>query len=59
VPVLTIANPFLNSFFAGYDINILGYFYQHVWLILGLEVLVGCGLSALSSLFAIGRYLRV
>lgn len=59
VPVLTIANPFLNSFFAGYDINILGYFYQHVWLILGLEVLVGCGLSGLSSLFAIGRYLRV
>lgn len=59
VPVLTIANPFLNSFFAGYDINILGYFYDHVWFILGLEILVGCGLSALSSLFAIGRYLRV
>ncbi len=59
VPVLTIVNPFLNSFFAGYDLNILGYFYDHVWFILGLEVLVGCGLSALSSLFAIGRYLRV
>lgn len=59
VPVLTIANPFLNSFFAGYDINILGYYYQHVWLILGLEIAVGCGLSALSSLIAIGRYLRV
>lgn len=59
VPVLTIVNPFLNSFFAGYDINILGYFYSHVWLVLGMEVLVGCGLSMLSSLFAIGRYLRV
>lgn len=59
VPVLSIANPFLNSFFAGYDINILGYFYGHVWFILGLEVLVGCSLSVLSSLFAIGRYLRV
>lgn len=59
VPILTITNPFLNSFFAGYDINILGYFYQHIWLVLGLEVLVGCGLSMLSSLFAIGRYLRV
>ncbi len=59
VPILTVTNPFLNSFFAGYDINILGYYYSHVWLVLGLEVLVGCGLSVLSSLFAIGRYLRV
>lgn len=58
-PILTLANPFLNSFFAGYDINILGYYYSNVWIILGLEILVGCGLSMLSSLFAIGRYLRV
>ncbi|MBI2984566.1 MAG: ABC transporter permease [Candidatus Kerfeldbacteria bacterium] len=59
VPILTITNPFFSQFFAGYDVNILGYVQQHLWQILGLEVVVGCGLSVLSSLFAIGRYLRV
>lgn len=59
VPLLGIINPKLDIFFAGYDINVLGYVRDHLWTILGLEVLVGCGLSGLSSLFAIGRYLRV
>ncbi len=59
VPLLGIINPKLQIFFAGYDINVLGYVRQHIWTILGLEVAVGCGLSGLSSLFAIGRYLRI
>ncbi len=59
LPVLSLANPWLRSFFAGYDINVVGYVHEHLWSILGLEVGVGCGLSALSSIFAIGRYLRV
>lgn len=59
VPLLGIINPKLQVFFAGYDINVLGYVQQHIWQILGLEVAVGCGLSAVSSLLAIGRYLRV
>lgn len=58
-PLLGLINPKLEIFFSGYDINVLGYFRQHLWVILGLEVGVGCGLSGLSSLFAIGRYLRV
>lgn len=59
LPILSLANPWLRVFFAGYDINVVGYVHQHFWSILGLEVAVGCGLSALSSIFAIGRYLRV
>jgi cell division transport system permease protein len=59
LPILTLTNPFFSQFFAGYDVNILGYFQTHLWKILGLEIAVGCGLSILSSLFAIGRYLRV
>lgn len=59
VPLLSVINPKLQVFFAGYDINVLGYVQQHIWRILGLEIAVGCGLSGLSSLFAIGRYLRV
>ncbi|MBI5466806.1 MAG: ABC transporter permease [Candidatus Kerfeldbacteria bacterium] len=59
VPILSLTNPFFAQFFAGYDINVLGYVREHLWTILGLEVAVGCGLSVISSLFAIGRYLRV
>lgn len=59
VPLLGVINPKLDIFFAGYDINVLGYVREHLWTILGLEMAVGCVLSGLSSLFAIGRYLRV
>ena len=59
LPLLTLLNPSLASFFGGYDVNVLGYFHSHWLSILGFEVAVGCGLSALSSLLAIGRYLRV
>lgn len=59
VPLLSVINPKLDIFFAGYDINVLGYVRERLWAILGLEVAVGCGLSGLSSLLAIGRYLRV
>ncbi|MBI3573012.1 MAG: FtsX-like permease family protein [Candidatus Kerfeldbacteria bacterium] len=59
VPLLTFANPYFNQFFAGYSVDVLGYFQGHLLIILGLEVAVGCGLAMLSSLLAIGRYLRV
>ncbi len=59
LPLLSIINPKLQIFFAGYDINVLGYVRANFFAILGLEVAAGCALSAISSLFAIGRYLRV
>lgn len=59
IPILTLTNPFFSNFFAGFDVNVLAYFHQHIFTILGLEVVVGAGLSSLSSVFAIGRYLRV
>ncbi len=59
VPLLGLLNPKLDIFFAGYDINVLGYVRENLWSILGLEVGAGCFLSGISSLFAIGRYLRV
>ena len=59
LPVLSVMNPFFTQFFAGYNINIVGYTQQHVFVIFGLEVVVACGLSMASSVAAIGRYLRV
>lgn len=59
IPILTVLNPFFIQFFAGYDVNVLGYVRDNFWAILGAEVATGCGLSIISSVFAIGRYLRV
>ncbi len=59
LPVLSLINPTISRFFGQYDINLLGYVHSHVWQILGLEIGLGVGLSAISSVLAIGRYLRV
>lgn len=59
IPLLGLANPYFSTFFAGYDINVLGYVQSHLWVILGLEIASGCVISAISSVMAIGRYLRV
>lgn len=58
-PVLSVINPSVTRFFGEYDINLVGYITSHFWQILGIEIAIGAGLSAISSLFAIGRYLRV
>lgn len=58
-PVLSIINPSVTRFFGEYDINLVGYMSGHFWQILGIEIAIGTGLSIVSSVFAIGRYLRV
>lgn len=57
VPVLTLSNGSIMHFFGG--ISILDYVQAHLLVILGVEVLIGCLLSFVSSLFNVGRYLRV
>jgi hypothetical protein len=59
IPILSVFNPFFAQFFAGYDINVLGYVQSHIWQVIGVEIGVASGLSVVSSFFAIGRYLRV
>ena len=51
--------PFLNRFFAGYELNIVGYFNQNFFFILGALVVLSVVLCVLSSLIAVRRYLRV
>lgn len=58
-PLVSILNPSLRQFFGIYDVNLSSYLQGHTWQLIGLELGLGCGLSALSSMFAIGRYLRV
>lgn len=51
--------PYLNSFFAGYNIDLVGYLQMHFVTVIGLQLFVAIVLAMLSSLFAVGRYLRV
>jgi cell division transport system permease protein len=56
---LNILQPYLDTFFAGYNINLLAYF-NHYWLeIAGLQFL-GIGLvNLLASYIAVGKYSRI
>ncbi|MFA5070190.1 MAG: permease-like cell division protein FtsX [Patescibacteria group bacterium] len=54
----TIA-PFLNRFFAGYELNIVDYFNQNFLLIFASLVVLSIIMCVLSSLIAVRRYLRV
>lgn len=56
--IITIA-PFLNRFFAGYELNIVGYFNENFFLILGALIVFSVVLCVVSSLIAVRRYLRV
>lgn len=58
-PLLSLISPSLSRFYGEYDINLIGYMTSHFWQILGLEIGLGAGLAGISSIFAIGRYLRV
>ena len=57
-PALSVTAPYINSFFAGYDINIMSYINSHLVMIFGVELLVALLVSAISSSAAIGKYLK-
>jgi len=59
LPVLAIINPSLTNFFGEYNIDIFQYVRDRILIMAGLELALGCALSGISSLFAVGKYLRV
>jgi cell division transport system permease protein len=58
-PLLAVVAPTLNQFFSGYDLNIATYFQAHALEVIGIQLAVAVGLSAVSSGIAVGRYLKV
>ncbi len=58
-PLLSVIGPQVNNFFEGYNLNFSQYFSTQFWQIVGWQVLFATALSVVSSLIAIGRYLRV
>ncbi|MBU0671348.1 ABC transporter permease [Patescibacteria group bacterium] len=58
-PVMLMSSPFINSFFEGYNFDLVYYFNQYVFQIFFLELGVALVLTTVSSMIAITRYLKV
>lgn len=57
--LLYVTDPMLTAFFAGYDFSLFAYFKTHALQFIGVEFAGAILLSVVSSMVAIGRYLKV
>lgn len=58
-PLLSLLQPYLESFFSGFEINILEYYNANFFTIFGLEFLAATLINFLASLVAVGKYSKV
>ena len=56
---LSLLHPYLQTFFMGYNFNILTYFTNNFWNIFGLEFLLATIVNVTASLLAVGKYSKV
>ncbi|MCG2700631.1 MAG: permease-like cell division protein FtsX [Candidatus Falkowbacteria bacterium] len=53
---LSLLQPYLETFFIGYDINLLTYFKDNFVAIFGLQFIISLIVNVVASLFAVGKY---
>jgi cell division transport system permease protein len=58
-PLLNLFQPYLTTFFSGFEVSLLNYYNSNFVLIFGLEFLVASLINALASLVAISKYSKV
>jgi cell division transport system permease protein len=58
-PFLSLLQPYLETFFVGYNVNLLNYFYTNVWQIFGLQFLGTAFINIIASLLAVRKYSKV
>ena len=58
-PFLTLLQPYLVTFFIGYNINIFGYFTSNIIQIFGLQFLVASVINVGASLIAVKKYANI
>lgn len=56
---LNLLQPYMETFFMGYDFNIQQYFSANFFSIFGLEFLAAAAVNTLASLMAVGKYSHV
>lgn len=59
LPLLTLLQPYLETFFAGYNVNVLLYFLNNFVLIFGTQFLIVLAINVFASLIAVRKYSKV
>lgn len=58
-PLMSVIAPQLNSFFEGYNLDLVSYVNSNLWQIIGWQLLLSTVLGVVSSGIAMSRYLKV
>jgi len=58
-PFLTLLQPYLETFFMGYNVNLLNYFYGGALQIFGAQFIIGSLINVLASQLAVRKYSNV
>lgn len=58
-PFLSMAQPYIGTFFSGFEVNLLDYFKNNFFFIFGLEFLIASLVNIFASLIAVGKYSKV
>jgi len=58
-PLLSLLQPYLETFFVGYNINLIDYFYSNAFSIFGSQFLIGSLINILASYVAVKKYSKV
>ncbi|MBU4217074.1 ABC transporter permease [Candidatus Parcubacteria bacterium] len=58
-PFLNLLQPYLETFFVSYNVNLVQYFYGNVLSIFGIQFLVAAAINILASLIAVRRYSKI
>jgi len=58
-PALSLIQPYLATFFSGFEVNLLDYYNSNFLLIFGSEFLAASLINVLASLIAVGKYSKV
>ncbi|MBI5037975.1 MAG: ABC transporter permease [Candidatus Kerfeldbacteria bacterium] len=58
-PLMNVVAPQVSSFFEGYDLDLATYVHDHIFYVIGMQLVFSVLLSTLSASIAIGRYLKV
>lgn len=56
---ITLLQPYIETFFIDYDINLVNYFNENFVMIFGAQFLVAMAVNMLASLIAVGKYSKV
>lgn len=58
-PLMNIIAPQISTFFEGYDLDLAAYVQNHLFYVIGMQLVFSVLLSTVSASIAIGRYLKV